>query len=94
MAYFVNKLTDKVTNATGSLIWRETLTKISNSLHQSVNVAAKYRNFLKTGNVVQLISKQSSSQNVFICFVHFILKYFRNNWIKKDNFRKSSLKLI
>ncbi len=69
MASFVNKMMSSVTNSTSSLIGRENLTKLSNTINRTFK-SSKYREFLKAGNVVQLISKNShmslqicSSQN-------------------------------
>lgn len=66
MASYINKLSNAVTNATGSIIGRQTLTKISNSLNQSLYVDVAYRPLIKNGNIVQLISR-NSSRSLQIC---------------------------
>ena len=65
MASFVNKIVSSVTNNTSTLIGRENMTKISNSLNRTFK-QAKYRDFLKSGNVIQLISK-TSHNSLQIC---------------------------
>jgi hypothetical protein len=59
MASFVNKISNSVTNATGGLVGREALTKLSNSLNKAFTTKSKYRDFLVSGNVVQLVSRNS-----------------------------------
>jgi hypothetical protein len=59
MSSLVNKITNKVTNASSSIIGRGNMTKLTNSLNQSLFVKSKYRDFMKQGNVIQLISKSS-----------------------------------
>jgi hypothetical protein len=59
MAFIVNKITNGLTNATGSLIGRENLTNIANSLNKSYVSDSKYRPFIKHGNVIQLVSRNS-----------------------------------
>lgn len=58
MASFVNKLANSITNSTGSIIGRENLAKMSNSINQAFN-KNKYRDLLRNGNVVQLLSRNS-----------------------------------
>ena len=65
MASFVNKIVSSVTNNTSTIIGRENMTKISNSLNRTFK-QAKYRDFLKSGNVIQLISK-TSHNSLQIC---------------------------
>jgi len=59
MSSLVNKITNKVTNASSSIIGRGNMTKLTNSLNQSLFVKSKYREFMKQSNVIQLISKSS-----------------------------------
>lgn len=64
MASYVNKIANTITNKTGSLIGRENLTRLTNSLNQSNK--SKYRDYLTNGNVIQLISK-TSHMSLQIC---------------------------
>lgn len=59
MSSFINKIANTVTNSTGSIIGRDNLTKLSNSINRSFVFKSKYRDFMHTGNVVQIISKKS-----------------------------------
>lgn len=65
MSSFLNKIASNVTNTAGSLVGRENLTKLSNSINRTFK-KSKYRDFMKPGNVVQMISK-SSHQSLQIC---------------------------
>jgi hypothetical protein len=49
---------NSITNNTASIIGRENLTKLSNSINKTF-LKSKYRDYLKPGNTVQLISKVS-----------------------------------
>lgn len=62
---FFNKLSNNITNKASSIIGRENLTKLSNAINRGI-FSAKYRDFLKAGNVVQIISK-NSRMSVQIC---------------------------
>ena len=70
MAFLINKLTDGITNATGSLIGRENLTKLSNSLNKSYVSESQYRPFIKHGNVIQLVSRNSLRPLQIVRSVH------------------------
>lgn len=65
MTSFINKLASSVTNTAGSIVGRENLTKLTNSINRTIK-KSKYRDFMKAGNVVQLISK-TSHQSLQIC---------------------------
>lgn len=65
MASFLNKLSNSITNTASSVIGRENATKLANSINKVV-YSAKYRDILKPGNVVQLISR-TSHMSVQIC---------------------------
>jgi hypothetical protein len=65
MASYVNKLANAVTNKTSSLVGRENLAKLTNSINRSL-FSSKYRDYLLSGNCVQLISK-SSHMTLQIC---------------------------
>lgn len=58
MSSFINKLSSGLTNTAGSIVGRENMTKFSNSINRTFK-KSKYRDFMKAGNVVQLISKNS-----------------------------------
>lgn len=58
MSSFINKLSSNITNTAGSIVGRENLTKFSNSINRTFK-KSKYRDYMKQGNVVQLISKNS-----------------------------------
>lgn len=58
MSSFVNKLANSVTNKSSLLIGRENLAKITNSINKTL-FSAKYREFIKAGNTIQLVSKFS-----------------------------------
>ncbi len=69
MTSHINKLVNTITNKSALVIGRENLTKLSNSINKTF-LKSKYRDFLKAGNTVQIISKVSrmslqicSSQN-------------------------------
>ena len=70
MAFIVNKITDGLTNATGSLIGRENLAKMANSLNKSYINDSKYRPFIKHGNVIQLVSRNSLRPIQIVRSVH------------------------
>ena len=70
MAFIVNKITDSVTNATGSIIGRENLTKLSNSLNKTIYSESKYRQFVKHGNVIQLVSRNSLRSLQIVRSIH------------------------
>jgi hypothetical protein len=59
MSSFVNKIASTVTNKTSSIIGRENLTKLTNGLNRSLFLKSKYRDYMKNGNTIQLISKNS-----------------------------------
>lgn len=65
MASFINKLASSVTNSAGSLVGRDNMTKLTNSINRTIK-KSKYRDFMKPGNVVQIISK-TSHQSLQIC---------------------------
>lgn len=65
MSSFINKIASSVTNSTSSIIGRENLAKLSNSINRTFK-KSKYRDFMKHGNVAQIISK-SSHQSLQIC---------------------------
>ena len=65
MSSFVNKLASSITNSTGSLIGRDNLAKLSNSINKVIS-KSKYRDYLKAGNIVQLVSK-TSKKSVQVC---------------------------
>jgi hypothetical protein len=58
MSSFVNKIASTVTNKTSSIIGRENLNKLTNGLNRSL-IKSKYREYMKNGNTIQLISKNS-----------------------------------
>lgn len=66
MSSFFNKIASQITNTTGSLVGRDNVTRFTNSINQSFYSKSKYRDFLKHGNVVQLLSK-SSHRAMQIC---------------------------
>lgn len=59
MSSFINKFASSVTNTTGSIIGRENLTNLTNSINRGFVFKSKYRDYIKPGNVVQLVSKNS-----------------------------------
>lgn len=65
MSKFLNKLSNSITNNAGVLIGRENLSKISNSINRAI-WTSKYREDMKAGNIVQLVSR-NSHQAVQIC---------------------------
>ncbi|RMZ94341.1 hypothetical protein BpHYR1_027947 [Brachionus plicatilis] len=66
MSSFFNKIASQITNSTGSIVGRDNVTRLTNSINQSFYTKSKYRDFLKQGNVVQLLSK-SSHRALHIC---------------------------
>lgn len=66
MSSFINKVASTITNTTGSVIGRDNITKLSNSINRGILLKSKYREFMKGGNVIQLISK-SSHMTLQIC---------------------------
>lgn len=58
MSKFLNKLSNSITNNASIVIGRENLNKISNSINRAI-WTSKYREDMKPGNIVQLISKNS-----------------------------------
>lgn len=66
MSSFFNKIASQITNTTGSLVGRDNVTRLTNSINQSFYTKSKYRDFLKQGNVVQLLSK-TSHRALHIC---------------------------
>ena len=58
MSSFMNKISNTVTNKGGMILGRGNLTKLTNSINQTL-FKAKYREFLKVGNTIQLVSKNS-----------------------------------
>lgn len=59
MSSFINKMANSVTNGASSIIGRTNATKLTNSINQSLFVKSKYRDFMKNGNTIQLLSKNS-----------------------------------
>lgn len=66
MSSFFNKIASQITNTTGSLVGRDNVTRLTNSINQSFYSKSKYRDYLKQGNVVQLLSK-TSHRALHIC---------------------------
>lgn len=58
MASYLHKLANTVTNSTSGIIGRGNMTKLANSLNQ-IFTTTKYRDYMKAGNTIQLISKTS-----------------------------------
>jgi len=84
MASFFNKVSNSISNNASIVLGRENVNKLTNALN-NVIYNAKYREFLKPGNIIQLISKNShmslqicSSQNdsnrliVLGLFIYFV----------------------
>ena len=65
MSTIMNKIANKITNQTGSLLGRENLNKLTNSLNK-VFWKSKFRDYLKAGNIIQLISK-TTKMSIQIC---------------------------
>jgi hypothetical protein len=65
MSSFVNKIANSVTSGTGSIIGRDKVTRLTNVLNKSIT-KSKYRDFMKRGNTVQVISR-SSHMSLHIC---------------------------
>lgn len=65
MASFLNKVTNSITNGASTVLGRESLAKLSNSIN-STFFNTKYKEFLKPGNIVQIISR-SSHMSIQIC---------------------------
>lgn len=65
MTSHINKLMNTITNKSASFIGRENLTNMSNSINKIFS-KAKYRDFLKAGNTIQLISR-NSHRSLQIC---------------------------
>ncbi len=59
MSSFVNKIANSVTNTTSMFVGRETMNKLTNGLNRSIFIKSKYRDFMKNGNTIQLLSKNS-----------------------------------
>jgi len=86
MAFLINKFSNAVTNATGSIVGRENLAKLSNSINQSLFIKSNYRKHIRSGNVVQLISR-NSNQSLQICqnLNAGVLVLFGNGQIGNDH---------
>lgn len=65
MASHLNKFVNTLTNKSAIIIGRENLANMSNSLNQIFS-KSKYREFMKPGNVIQLVSR-SSHRALQIC---------------------------
>lgn len=65
MSSFINKIASTVSNSASSIVGRDNMTKLTNSINRSI-IRSKYREYMKHGNVVQLISK-TSHQSLHIC---------------------------
>lgn len=64
MTSFLNKVANSVTSGTSSLIGRDKVTRLTNSLNKVVK--SKYRDFMRAGNTVQIISR-TSHMSLHIC---------------------------
>ena len=58
MASFLHKVANSVTNSTSGIIGRGNMTKLANSINQ-IFTTTKYRDYMKAGNTIQLISRTS-----------------------------------
>jgi hypothetical protein len=65
MSSFINKFANTVTKTTSSLVGRDNATKLTNSLNKTL-FSSKYRDFMKAGNTLQIISK-TSRMSLHIC---------------------------
>lgn len=65
MASFLNKVTSSITSGASTVLGRESMAKLSNSINRTF-YNSKYKEFLKPGNVVQLISR-TSNLSIQIC---------------------------
>lgn len=59
MSSFINKVASTVTNKTSNLVGRENLNKLTNGINKAFFVKSKYRDIMKHGNTIQLLSKNS-----------------------------------
>jgi hypothetical protein len=65
MSSIVNKIANSVTSGTSSLIGRDKVTRLTNTLNKGLT-KSKYRDLMKRGNTVQIISR-SSHMSLHIC---------------------------
>ena len=66
MSSFINKFANSVTSGTSSLIGRDKVTRLTNSINKGLFRGSKYRDYMKLGNTVQLISR-TSRMSLHIC---------------------------
>lgn len=65
MSSHINKLMNTITNKSAIIIGRENLASMSNSINKMIS-KSKYRDFMKSGNIIQLISR-NSHRSLQIC---------------------------
>lgn len=66
MSRLINKVANSVSSTTSSIIGRDNVTKFTNSINKGLFLKSKYRDFLRAGNTVQIISR-CSHMSLHIC---------------------------